>query len=90
MARMAPAIASPKGQRRRRARLSNRTRQSRWRIRQQEPLRSVYRVEVLRDKLLNKLIDTGWLSEADSWRRDLIEAALSHVLEEFDFPEKRK
>jgi hypothetical protein len=47
-------------------------------------------VEVLRDKLLNKLIDAGWLSEADSWRRDLIEATLSHVLEEFDFPEKRK
>jgi hypothetical protein len=90
MARMASAIASPKGQRRSRARLSNRTRQLRWRIRQQEPLRSVYRVEVLRDKLLNKLIDAGLVAEADCWRRDLIEAALSRVLEEFDFPEVNK
>jgi hypothetical protein len=43
----------------------------------------VYRVEVLRDKLLNKLIDAGWLTEANCWRRDLIEAALSYVIAEW-------
>jgi hypothetical protein len=39
-----------------RARLSNRKRQARWYARQAEPVRSVYRVELGREALMNKLI----------------------------------
>jgi hypothetical protein len=70
------------------ARLSNRKRQLRWQLRQSEPVRAVYRVELARDKLLNKLIDAGWLSEADSWRRDSIERALSIAIETLEFPRR--
>jgi hypothetical protein len=66
----------------------NRERVARWYRRQAEPVRAVYRVEVSRDALLHKLIDAGWLSEADSWRRDLVELALSHAIEQLQFPRR--
>jgi hypothetical protein len=66
----------------------NRERVARWYRRQAEPVRAVYRVELARDRILNKLIDAGWLSESESWRRDLIELALSEALETLELPEK--
>jgi hypothetical protein len=67
---------------------SNRARQARWQQRQHEPVRVVYRVELARDRLLNKLVDAGWLTEAECWRRDLVELALSHAIESLQFPRR--
>jgi hypothetical protein len=57
--------------------ISNRLRQRRFKQRQKEPTRTVYRVEVSRDLLLNKLIDAKLIAEEECWRpRDLVEATL--------------
>jgi hypothetical protein len=66
----------------------NRERVRRWAQRQREPTRIVYRVEVARDRIINRLIDAHWIAESDAWRRDLIELALSEVLETIELPEK--
>jgi hypothetical protein len=53
-------------------------------------VRVVYRVELARDRLLHRLIDSGWLSESESWRRDLVELALSQAIETLEFPERTR
>jgi hypothetical protein len=57
----------------------NRQRQARWRRRQQAS-RAIFRIEADRDRLIDKLIEAGWLREADSWRRDLVEQALTRAI----------
>jgi hypothetical protein len=63
--------------------ISNRQRQRRYRQRQRYPVRMVFRVEVERDKLLNKLIDAGLVSVDQCWRRDLVETVLSRIIDDF-------
>jgi hypothetical protein len=66
----------------------NRERVARWQRRQAEPVRVVYRVELARDRLLHRLIDAGWLTEAECWRRALVELALSEAIETLELPER--
>jgi hypothetical protein len=68
---------------------NNRVRQQRWRARQQAS-RAVFHVEVDRDRLLNQLIDGGWISEDDCAHRDRVEHALSLALDRCELPEARK
>jgi hypothetical protein len=63
--------------------ISNRVRQRRFRQRQIEPVRSVYRIEVERDLLLNALIDAGLIAEDECWRRDLVETVLSRIIDDY-------
>jgi hypothetical protein len=67
------------------ATINNRERQARWGHRQQ-----VYRIEVDAHRMLSMLIDCGWISESDCWRRDLVEHALSQALDRCELPEARK
>jgi hypothetical protein len=69
--------------------ISNRERQRRFRQRQREPARVVYRVEVNRDRLINALIDAGYIEEDESWQRDLIEATLSGIIDRLDLPKRK-
>jgi hypothetical protein len=71
------------------AAIANRERQARWRQRQARDA-CVLHVEVNRDRLLYQLIDRGWISESDCWRRDLVEHALSQALDRCELPEARK
>jgi hypothetical protein len=56
--------------------------QKRYRLRQHF-LRSVYRVECHRERVHSALLRSGRLTGPDIWRKDLIETALSRVIEQW-------
>jgi hypothetical protein len=56
--------------------------QRRYRERQRSPARVVVRIEIDRDSAIEALIRSGRLLEAECWRRDRLEHALSLVMHE--------
>lgn len=56
--------------------------QARYRARQRTA-RAVYRTEADADRLADALVRSGRLAEADVWRRDRIERALSEMIDEW-------
>jgi hypothetical protein len=52
----------------------------RYRQRQRQPVRAVYRAEVDRDRFLGALVRSGWLEAANTQQRDQVEMALSLML----------
>ncbi len=63
--------------------LTNAERQRRFRARQREPARIIVRVEAEHGRLLDALIASDRLTEAEAWRKDLVELALSQVVDEW-------
>ncbi len=57
--------------------------QRRYRERQREPVRAVYRIEAEQDRLIEALIASDRLSENEAWRRDLVELAVSQLVDEW-------